>query len=356
MHRQGEESERPGSASDHSTLAPLALVTLGLLVVLCVVFVGRQGDRLSAASETSESGALAPAGDCLGDVAPIDVRPGRYWRSFWKRLDASDCRPHSWLTRYSEQGQSLEEFRGAERTPVGAGQTLELFALTPLSDEVTSALLPITTQFLGLYFQESVRVSPGRALPPAALRSSEGSSSRYDAAALLEGLAGPCPADASACLAVTDQDLTLKGLRYLFGLGRPQDRLGVMSTFRLGADVRSGAPGGPRVARSVDRLRRALKVAAHEVGHQLGLAHCRHFADCVMAGSGSLEEIDDRHLMLCPLEHAKLGWKLGFSSAQRFADLAQFAAEHGLHREAAYWIRMADAAPPYSRADGAVAP
>jgi archaemetzincin len=239
---------------------------------------------------------------------------------------------------------------------VGAAQTIDLFALGPLTDERTSALLSTTTQFVGIYFQESVRLAPERALPTSALRQAEGLPSRYDAAALLEGLAGQCPSDAAACLAVTEQDLTLEGLRYLFGLGRPRDRLGVMSTFRFGADARNGLPGASRPARPVDRLRRALKVAAHEVGHQFGLAHCRHFADCVMAGSGSLEEIDDRHLLLCPLEHAKLEWKLGFSSARRFAELGEFAVVHGLHREAAYWTRMAGAAPPYPQADGAAAP
>lgn len=354
MSSETAEPERPEPRGGRPPFVLLGV--LGLLVLFALVSLGRQGDRPSAASAPSGSAPPASASDCLADVAPLDVRPGRHWRSFWKRLDGSDCRPRSWLTRYSEQGQTLEEFRAAERTPVGAPQTVEIFALGPLSDERTPALLSIATQFLGIYFQESVGLASDRVFPPTVSGQVEDSSSRYDAAALLEALADQCPPATAACLAVTEHDLTLEGLSHLFGLGRPRDRLGVMSTFRFGGDVRSGVPGATRPARSADRLRRVLKVAAHEVGHQFGLAHCRHFADCVMAGSGSLDEIDDRHLLLCPLEHAKLEWKLGYSSARRFAELAQFAVEHGLHREAAYWARMAEAAPPYPQADGAVAP
>jgi archaemetzincin len=237
---------------------------------------------------------------------------------------------------------------------MGPGHPLQLFTLTPLRSESSSAHLPIIAQFLESYFTASVDGLPSQPLPASALTTNSEPGPTYDAAALLDGLAGSCPAGAAACLAVTDQDLSLEGLRYLLGLGQERDRLGVMSTFRLGSGVRSQSTGLLRPARPVDRLRRVLKVAAHEVGHQLGLAHCRHFGDCVMAGSGSLEAGDDSHLMLCPLEHEKLRWKLGFVPAERFDTLARFAAEHGLHKEGAYWARMAESSPRYPQAAGAM--
>lgn len=321
-----------------------------------LVFLVRETRRSPQPAAPPQSQESPESADCLADVGLLDVRPGRAWRSFWKTLEGADCRPRSWLRRYSEPGQTLEEFRSAERAPLGPGHPLQLFALTPAPSERSSALLPIITQFLESYFTESVTGLPAQPLPASALTHSSASGPTYDAAALLEALSGSCPEGAAACLAVTDQDLSLEGLRYLLGLGQVRDRLGVMSTFRLGADVRSQSTGLLRPARPTDRLRRVLKVAAHEVGHQLGLAHCRHFADCVMAGSGSLEASDQSHLMLCPLEHEKLRWKLGFVPAQRFEGLARFAAEHGLHKEGAYWARMAESSPRYPQAAGAVAP
>ena len=158
------------------------------------------------------------------------------------------------------------------------------------------------------------------------------------------------------CLAVTDQDLSLEGLDYLFGLGQPRSRVGVMSTFRLAQPIRSPATGTLRPVRQAEQPRRALKVAAHEVGHQLGMAHCRHFRDCVMAGSNSLAASDSSHLMLCPLEHAKLRWTLGFDPYLRFTELAEFASRHGLHKEGAYGARMAESVPRYPQAAGAAVP
>jgi len=329
----------------------LALVFLGLFAMVFILSLGREIRGPQPPVEATQH-----SGDCLAEVPPADVRPQRAWRSFWKALDVSDCRPRSWLTRYSEGGQTLEEFRAAEREPLQRGHPIEVFSLGHQGDAAASGDIPKIVEFLGVYFQGSVRSVSGRALPTSALRPSQDASGQYDAAALLRALEGTCPADASACLAVTDQDLSLDGLHYLFGLGQARDRLGVMSTFRLGEDVRARSTAIRRPARSVDRLRRALKLAVHEVGHQLGLAHCRHFRDCVMAGSSSLEASDRSHLMLCPLEHAKLQWQLGFASSERFAELADFAAKEGLHKEGAYWARMAEASPRYPQASGASAP
>ena len=41
-----------------------------------------------------------------------------------------------------------------------------------------------------------------------------------------------------------------------------------------------------------------MKEAVHEVGHYLGLGHCRH-PFCVMAFSPSVEDVDNKKKFIC---------------------------------------------------------
>ena len=110
---------------------------------------------------------------------------------------------------------------------------------------------------------------------------------------------------------------------------------------------RDVAPADP------EPLRRALKVAAHEMAHEFSVAHCAHYRDCVMGGTNSLRESDRGELMLCPLDHEKLRWNLRFDPRARYLELSAWADEHGLHPEAAYWGRMAESHPGFANAAGA---
>jgi len=352
---QKEESERT-SREPEVRLPPGAFgfLAVALVATSLLLFLGSgEKSEEDGAGRTDQRDTGA---DCLDDVAPLDVKLTRSWRSFWRRLDPADCRPGSWLVRNSETGQTLEGFRAARRSPLSAGGHFELRLLEPAEEERSSALLSDIAEFVGIYFQESTLRGPGIALPAAALRPGQGTNGQYDATALLESLQGACSSHAIACLAITDQDLSAPGLHYLFGLGQQRERVGVMSTHRLREAIRDPGTRTSRLPRESEVLRRVLKVAVHEVGHQLGLAHCRHFSDCMMAGSASLGGSDRSHLMLCPLEHEKLEWQLGFVPQRRFSELAQFAAKHRLHKEAAYWSRMAEAFPRYPSASGASAP
>ena len=72
-----------------------------------------------------------------------------------------------------------------------------------------------------------------------------------------------------------------------------------------------------------------------------------------MAGTNSLAESDRGRLSLCPLDHAKLEWSLGFNPHRRFSQLSDFADRYGLFPEARYWEGMARAHPPWPNAAGA---
>ena len=91
-------------------------------------------------------------------------------------------------------------------------------------------------------------------------------------------------------LGLTDVDLFIPILTFVFGEAQLGGRAAVVSTRRL-------APGnGPKDARLLaERLR---KEAVHELGHAYGLVHCGK-AGCVMGRSPGVAEIDAKGLSFC---------------------------------------------------------
>ncbi len=107
-------------------------------------------------------------------------------------------------------------------------------------------------------------------------------------------------------LAVTDRDLFIPILTYVFGEAQLGGDAAVVSTARLAehADLveAEGAPGAGRTL-LVERL---SKEAVHEVGHTFGLLHCAA-AGCVMGRSPALREVDEKSSALCGACRAHLG-------------------------------------------------
>ena len=92
-------------------------------------------------------------------------------------------------------------------------------------------------------------------------------------------------------LAVTDVDLFIPILTFVFGEAQLGGRAAVVSTARLG-----GGPGLlPDRRLLADRL---VKEGVHELGHTFGLIHC-HDARCVMARSAGLLGVDGKGTSLC---------------------------------------------------------
>jgi archaemetzincin len=96
--------------------------------------------------------------------------------------------------------------------------------------------------------------------------------------------------EASKVLGMTDADLFIPILTFVFGEAQLNGRAAVVSTARL-------SPGnGARADRVVaERLR---KEALHELGHAYGLVHCGH-PGCVMGRSPGVTEIDSKGLSFC---------------------------------------------------------
>ena len=326
-------------------IAAGALLTTALMLTVAH-FVGDKPEL--PASATSY---LARTGQsCLGHVPEVDVEPSEAWRSHWKRLEEDDCKPGSWLYQFRERGQNLSQYRSEQPNMGHPDAQLVLVRLGAIDEPQHAALVEPVREFVGLFFQREAVAGSPRELPREAFHPDKGRFGQFDAERVLEDLMGTCPGSAAACMAITDRDLFVDKLQYVFGLGHFRKRVGVFSTYRLWEDRYNPLTDQDEPVRAPEPLRRALKVAVHEMSHEFSLAHCVHYRGCILGGTNSLAESDAGSLMLCPLDHAKLQWNLGFDPHQRFGDLADFAQEHGLHPEARYWRRMAREYPAYGNA------
>jgi len=114
---------------------------------------------------------------------------------------------------------------------------------------------------------------------------------QYHSTAILQRLAGTFE-PGCRILGVTDYDLFVPVLTFVFGEAQVDGVCAVVSTARL-REERYGMP--PRE----DLLReRLLKEAAHELGHTFGLRHCPDWR-CVMASSHAVERIDVKGAQFC---------------------------------------------------------
>lgn len=109
---------------------------------------------------------------------------------------------------------------------------------------------------------------------------------------VLEMLSRLCPADAWKLLAVTDRDLFIPVLTFIFGHAQLGGRAAVVSLARLRQEFYGLAPN-----REVF-VERACKEALHETGHMFGLVHCAD-GRCAMSLATNVRQIDAKHAAFC---------------------------------------------------------
>jgi archaemetzincin len=132
---------------------------------------------------------------------------------------------------------------------------------------------------------EEVAERPAAAFDP---RRGQHSSTR-----ILEWLEARRPDDAHL-LGLTDGDLFIPILTFVFGEARLRGAAAVVSTARL---VPGAAPALWRA--------RLAKEAVHELGHTLGLLHCETLG-CVMTRSSSVKDVDAKRPGPCSDCRARL--------------------------------------------------
>jgi archaemetzincin len=114
---------------------------------------------------------------------------------------------------------------------------------------------------------------------------------QYNSTLILRVLAA-WPHAAARVLALTEEDLYIPMLSFVFGLAQVGGPVAVVSTARL----RQGFYGlRPDRERFEARLRKGV---LHELGHTFGLVHCPDRA-CVMALASSLQQLDAKGGIYC---------------------------------------------------------
>jgi archaemetzincin len=115
--------------------------------------------------------------------------------------------------------------------------------------------------------------------------------SQYRSDLLLHRLAGAVGGGGKV-LGVTDLDLFIPVLTFVFGEAQLNGRAALISTYRLRSEM-YGLPPDPDLL-----MERLIKEALHELGHTRGLLHCYH-TGCVMQPSTYAELIDLKPARFC---------------------------------------------------------
>lgn len=129
---------------------------------------------------------------------------------------------------------------------------------------------------------------------------------QYRSVEIMKMLAQHAPRDATRVLGVTDVDLAIPMLSFLFGQAQLNGPIAVVSLFRLHQEF-YGLPEDQSLLRE-----RTVKEALHELGHTFGLTHC-YQSKCAMSLATHIELVDAKTEKYCP--------ECGMQLVERFTSL-----------------------------------
>jgi archaemetzincin len=123
---------------------------------------------------------------------------------------------------------------------------------------------------------------------------------QYHSTLLLGHLLKNLPEQGEKIIGITDVDIYIPILTFLFGEAQLNGRGAVVSTYRLNTKF-YGLPRNDQLLYD-----RTLKEILHELGHTFGLIHCADF-ECVMNSSTYVENIDLKRASFCQSCQDKMG-------------------------------------------------
>ncbi len=116
---------------------------------------------------------------------------------------------------------------------------------------------------------------------------------QYDSKLILGRLLRFGPPEAFRLLGITHVDLFVPILRYVFGVAEVGGRSSLISLHRLRPEFYDQPADHDLL------MQRAEKTALHEIGHSIGLVHCRD-RRCVMFSSTQVDSTDFKQAAFCP--------------------------------------------------------
>ena len=116
---------------------------------------------------------------------------------------------------------------------------------------------------------------------------------QYHSTEILKKLLARRTGECWKVLGVTEMDLYIPVLTFVFGEAHTADGGAVVSAYRLRQEF-YGLPADPELLRG-----RLLKESLHELGHTYGLRHCADYL-CVMSASYGVERVDLKRAEFCP--------------------------------------------------------
>ncbi len=230
-------------------------------------------------------------------------------------------KPGDWRYHYHEAPQGFEDYCADLINWKCAHRTT--FYLQPLGG--ASARYGDTLERMRTYAEAFFGV-PAKVLAPIPMfeETLDPKRKQYEADQIIGWLAERRPADALVYMGITEKDLYVQGLNFVFGVGERGVRSGVYSLTRYETDD------------AADFTRRSLKLLSHEAGHILSINHCVTYA-CVMQGANSLEEDDSHPMHLCPIDLEKVLWTSGMDRRERYRQLLPLYERWGCRNEAE-WV------------------
>ncbi len=165
---------------------------------------------------------------------------------------------------------------------------MKIISLVPVGP-IERGLLESLSEGLASHLRVACSIQPVNLSPEFAFNPLR---AQYHSSEILKRLLAGAPVDCWKILGVTEADLYIPILTFVFGEAQLADHGAVVSSHRLHQGF-YGLPDDPALLHQ-----RLLKEALHELGHTLGLRHCSDYR-CVMSPSHAVETIDLKSADFC---------------------------------------------------------